>query len=97
MASWFLAATHSLTARPVLSKLRIARKISFAAASSVGKEPLAFNVFRSTRFSDSTAFVTGMPSVVLMSGRVLQDLAYAASVRDGGTGSTKVRAGRCTQ
>ncbi|MFO7853938.1 MAG: HIRAN domain-containing protein [Paracoccaceae bacterium] len=46
---------------------------------------------------DSGGRVTGMSSVVPMSGRVLRDLAYAASVRDGGTGSTKVRAGRCTR
>lgn len=31
--------------------------MSFVAASSVGKEPLVFNVFRSTLFSDSTALV----------------------------------------
>jgi len=49
MANWFLAATHSRTARPPFSKLRMARKISFVAASSVGNEPLVFSVLRSTQ------------------------------------------------
>lgn len=35
----------------------MARQISFVAASPVGKEPLIFSVFRSTRFSGSKAVV----------------------------------------
>jgi hypothetical protein len=51
------AATHSQTARPSFSKLRIARKISLVAASSVGKEPLVFSVCLSIRFSASSVLV----------------------------------------
>lgn len=57
MASWLRVATQSFTVRPPFSKLRIARKISFVAASSVGNEPLVLSVLRNTRFNDSTAFV----------------------------------------
>ena len=38
----------------------MARTISFVAASSVGNEPLLFSDFRSTRLSDSTAWVVSM-------------------------------------
>lgn len=44
---------------------------------------------------ERSRLVTGMRILVPMFGWVLRGVAYAASIRDGGTGSTKVRAGRC--
>ncbi len=57
MTSWLRAATLSRTARSPFSKLRVDRRISLVAASSVGNEPLVCWVFLSTRLSESTAFV----------------------------------------
>jgi len=51
------AATHSLTHLPAFSKLRIAKKISFVAASSVGKLPRVLVVLRITLLRLSIAFV----------------------------------------
>jgi hypothetical protein len=76
MAPWFTAVSHPLTVRDWVSRDRMAQEMTFGAACSRGKEPLI-----------SVSFVTGMASVVLISGRALSDVARAASIPDGGAGA----------
>ena len=56
---------------------------------------LSMKVLFGMALRQTTGFVTGMRISVPMFGWVLQNPVYAASIRDRGTGSTKVRAGRC--
>ena len=65
--------------------------------SSEGKMPTTSARRFTSLFRRSRGLVTGMRISVPMFGWVPRDLAYAASIRDRGTGSTKVRAGRCTR
>lgn len=96
MANWDLASPHSrggIFHSAVAS--RKTSQISFVAASSVGKWPRNLTARRNFAFKASMEFVTGMR---MAGADVLPrrcDVAYAASIRDRGTGSTKVRAGRC--
>ena len=57
MANWFTAVSHPLTVLDVFSWPRIARQISFSAASSEGNEPRVLIDFRITLFRLSIAFV----------------------------------------
>jgi hypothetical protein len=70
------------------------RKSSLVTLSSVGKWLRVLTALRSLAFRASMAFVTGMRSLVPTFGHDQQIVAYGATIRDRGTGSTKVRAGR---
>ena len=70
------------------------RYSSFIAASSLGKCPRVRTARRSLAFSASIGLVTGMRMAVPISRRGSWTVAYGATIRDRGTGSTKVWAGR---
>src|SRR5215204_3935620 len=63
--------------------------MSFVAASSLGKWPRILTARLSFAFRASMAFVTGMTMPVPTSGWDKAVLAYGATIRDRGTGSTK--------
>ena len=57
MANWLTAVSHPLTPRVVFSCSRMARWISFSAASSEGNEPRVLIALRMTRLRARAAFV----------------------------------------
>src|SRR3954447_11424849 len=63
--------------------------MSFVAASSLGKWPRILTARLSFAFRASMAFVTGMTMPVPTFGGIDTVLAYGATIRDRGTGSTK--------
>ena len=65
-------------------------------ASSFGKMPTTSARRLTSLLSCSMAFVTGMRLAVPMFGCGGLAVVYGATIRDRGTGSTKVRAGRYT-
>ena len=95
-ANWVLASNHSRGGRLHSSAAWFNTKnSSFMAASSLGKWPRVRTARRSFEFNASMAFVTGMRMAVPISRRGFSTVAYGATIRDRGTGSTKVWAGRC--
>jgi len=64
-------------------------------ASSLGKIPTTSVLRLISPLRRSIGFVKGVRALVLMPAAVYTIAAYAASIRDKCTGSTKVRAGWC--
>lgn len=97
-ANWTFASNHSRGARFHSSAAWLrTRYSSFIAASSPGKCPLVRTARRSLELSASMALVTGMRiGGADVPAALVKAAAYGATIRDRGTGSTKVRAGRST-
>jgi hypothetical protein len=97
MANWAFAMAHSRGGKIHSFSARCnTRNSSLMAASSVGKCPRALTARRSLAFNAYMELVTGISSDGASCSRWwrFSSRAYGATIRDRGTGSTQVRAGR---